>query len=157
MSGIKFLLDTNFVLGLLKATPEVVHIVTTRDLTASSCAYSAVTRMELLGFSGITDDEEKLISSRLSNFTYLSITVEVEDVAIVLRRSRKVKLPYAIIAATARQHNLELLSLDKQLLTLAKDIQSEDKYDLDGLIRSVNEDNSHNEVGFGRPVGKETL
>ena len=63
----------------------------------------------------------------------------------------------AIIAAMARQHNLELPSLDKQLLTLAKDIQSEDKYDLDGLIRSVNEDNSHIEVGFGRPVGKEAL
>ncbi len=143
MSGIKYLLDTNFVLGLLKATPEVVHIVTTRDLMASSCAYSAVTRMELLGYSGITDDEEKLISARLSNFTYLSITLEVEDVAIVLRRSRKVKLPDAIIAATARHHNLELLSLDKQLLTLANDIQSED--------------NSHNEVGFSRPVGKEVL
>jgi len=26
MSGIKYLLDTNFVLGLLKATPEVVAV-----------------------------------------------------------------------------------------------------------------------------------
>lgn len=50
MNGIKYLLDTNFILGLLKATPEVLAVVTDRDLLASSCAYSAVTRMELLGF-----------------------------------------------------------------------------------------------------------
>jgi predicted nucleic acid-binding protein len=157
MSGIKYLLDTNFVLGLLKATPEVVDLVTTRDLMASSCAYSAVTRMELLGYSGITDDEEKLISARLANFTYLPITAEVEDVAITLRRSRKVKLPDAIIAATALQHNLELLTLDEKLLTLAKGVKSEEKYDLDGLIRGINEENSRTEFGFGSPVGKEAL
>jgi predicted nucleic acid-binding protein len=89
---------------------------------ASSCAYSAVTRMELLGYSGITDDEEKLISARLANFTYLAITAEVEDVAIALRRSRKVKLPDAIIAATARHHGLELLSLDRALLSIASQV-----------------------------------
>lgn len=69
MSGIKYLLDTNFILGLLKATPEVLAIVTERDLLASNCAYSAVTRMELLGYPNITSDEERLISDRLSKFT----------------------------------------------------------------------------------------
>ena len=77
MSGIKYLLDTNFILGLLKATPEVLAIVRERDLLASSCAYSAVTRMELLGYPNITSDEERLISDRLSKFTYLSISSEV--------------------------------------------------------------------------------
>jgi len=74
MNGIEYLLDTNFVLGLLKATPEVLAIVTERDLLASNCAYSAVTRMELLGYPNMTSDEERLISDRLSKFTYLSIS-----------------------------------------------------------------------------------
>ena len=121
MSGIKYLLDTNFVLGMLKATPEVLDIVSARDLIASSCAYSAVTRMELLGYAGMTAAEEGLISNRLSNFIYLPITVEVEDLAIALRRTRKVKLPDAIIAATARHHGLELLTLDKGLLSIARE------------------------------------
>jgi Predicted nucleic acid-binding protein, contains PIN domain len=120
MSGIKYLLDTNFILGLLKATPEVLAIVTERDLLASSCAYSAVTRMELLGYPNITSDEERLISDRLSKFTYLSISSEVEDLAIALRRTRKLKLPDALIAATAIHYGLELLTLDQALLAVAK-------------------------------------
>jgi len=120
MSGTKYLLDTNFVLGLLKATPEVIAIVTERDLLASHCAYSAVTRMELLGYPNMTSDEERLISDRLSKFTYLSISSEVEDLAIALRRTRKLKLPDALIAATAIHYSLELLTLDQALLAIAK-------------------------------------
>ncbi len=76
MNGINFLLDTNFILGLLKVTPEVLAIVEVRDLLASSCAYSDVTRMELLGYPNITPDEERLIADRLSKFTSLSISSE---------------------------------------------------------------------------------
>lgn len=118
MSGIKYLLDTNLILGLLKASPEVVDVVASRGLLASSCAYSAVTRMELLGYPNITDSEERVITDRLSKFIYLPITVEIEDLAIALRRTRKVKLPDALVAATARHHELELLTLDKALLTV---------------------------------------
>jgi predicted nucleic acid-binding protein len=98
MSGIKYLLDTNCILGLLKASPEVLDLVSQRALLASECAYSAITRMELLGYPGITAAEEQLIVDRLSKFTYRAITIEVEDGAIALCRARKVKLPNAIIA-----------------------------------------------------------
>lgn len=68
MSGIKYLLDTNFILGLLKSTPEV------------------------------------------------------EDLTIALRRTRKVKLPDALIAAKAIHHGLELLTLDQTLMSVAKPV-----------------------------------
>lgn len=118
MSGIKYLLDTNLVLGLLKASPEVVDMVASRGLLASNCAYSAVTRMELLGYPNMTDGEKRVITDRLSKFIYLPITVEIEDLALVLRRTRKVKLPDALVTATAMHHGLELLTLDKALLTV---------------------------------------
>lgn len=54
MSGIKYLLDTNFILGMLKRTPEVLEVLSAARLTSDQCAYSAITRMELLGFPGIT-------------------------------------------------------------------------------------------------------
>lgn len=118
MNGIKFLLDTNFVLGLLKATPEVVEKVSQMVILASSCGYSSVTRMELLGYPNITSDEERLIADRLSKFTYLPITIEIENLAIALRRTRRVKLPDALVASTAIHHGLELMTLDKALLSL---------------------------------------
>ncbi len=118
MSGVKFLLDTNFILGMLKATPEVLAVLGARPFVADECAYSAVTRMELLGFPGITPQEDSLIRQRLAPLTYLAISLPVEDAAIRLRRSRKIKLPDALIAATALEHGLELLTLDAGLLSV---------------------------------------
>jgi predicted nucleic acid-binding protein len=122
MNGIKYLLDTNCILGLLKATPEVLDLVAQRTLLASECAYSAITRMELLGYPGITAAEEQLIADRLSKFFYRAITIEIEDGAIALRRARKVKLPDAIIAATAIHHGLELLTFDVALLSIVRSV-----------------------------------
>ncbi len=112
MSGVKYLLDTNVILGMLKSSPEVLELLDSKALMASQCAFSAVTRMELLGFPDITSDEDALIRLRLARFTYFAISPDVEDRAIQLRRARRVKLPDAPIAATALCHGLELLSLD---------------------------------------------
>lgn len=112
MSGIKYLLDTNVILGMLKSTPEVLAMVGSADLMAHQCAFSAVTRMELLGYPGITAGEDALIRQRLAQFTYLAISTAVEDKAIELRRSRQVKLPDALIAATALCNGLDLLTMD---------------------------------------------
>ena len=91
MSGIKFLLDTNFILGLLKSQPVVLDEVALRKLSISECGYSAVARRQLLGFPGIS-----------------------------LRQTRKVKLPDAIIAATALCAGIELLTLDKHLQSVVQ-------------------------------------
>lgn len=121
MSGTEYLLDTNFILGMLKATPAVIEVLNTRPLLAGQCAYSAVTRMELLGFPGISLEEEALIRSVLEQFSYLPIDRAVEDMAIQLRRTRRVKLPDALIAATALCYELQLLSMDVGLQSVIRD------------------------------------
>lgn len=121
MNGIDYLLDTNFILGLLKSTPEVMQALQAISPTVSQCAYSAVTRMELLGFPGITANEDALIRSRLARFHYIPINLVVEDRAIQLRRVRRIKLPDALIAASALCHGLELLTLDVGLQSVMRD------------------------------------
>jgi len=54
MSGIKFLLDTNYILGLLKSQPVVLEELALRKIGIGECAYSAITRIELLGFPEIS-------------------------------------------------------------------------------------------------------
>jgi predicted nucleic acid-binding protein len=120
MSGIKFLLDTNFILGLLKSQPSVLAEIDERKLCIFECAYSAITRMELLGFPGIAREEELLIRQKLERLTYLPLTRAVEDIVIDLRQTRKIKLPDAIIAATALCAGLELLTMDKQLQSVVR-------------------------------------
>lgn len=120
MSGNKYLLDTNFILGILKRDPLVLAEVTSRRILADECSYSAITRMELLGFHGIKREEEALIRQKLEHFTYLPLTRDIEDRVIGLRQSRKIKLPDAIIAATALCSGTELLTLDQHLLAVAR-------------------------------------
>lgn len=116
MSGNKYLLDTNSILGILKSNPLELEKLSSRQLLTSECSYSAVTRMELLGFQNITREEESLIKQKLEHLTYLPLTRDIEDVVINLRQSRKIKLPDAINAATAQYFGIELLTLDQHLL-----------------------------------------
>jgi predicted nucleic acid-binding protein len=118
MSGTKYLLDTNFILGILKSNAQALVKLSTRRILAGECSYSAITRMELLGFHRITQEEETLIRQKLEHFSYLPLTKDIEDRVISLRQSRKIKLPDAIIAATALCSGTELLTLDQHLLTV---------------------------------------
>ncbi len=118
MSGIKYLLDTNFILDLLKTGQDSYDLIRGRQIESCQCAYNSVTRMELLGYPGITQEEVLLINQKLSGLMHLPISADVEDVAIRLRRTSKLRLPDAIIAAHALVNGLELLTFDKQLYNL---------------------------------------
>ena len=124
MTGIKYLLDTNFILGILKSEMQVIEALVSRKILAQECSYSTITRMELLGFHRITREEEMLIKYKLQHFSCLHLTEEIENKVISLRKMYKIKLPDAIIAATALYLGVELLSLDHQLLTI---VQTENK------------------------------
>ena len=50
MNGINYLLDTNFILGLLKSNPDTLALINDSRIGLQQCAYSAIARMELLGF-----------------------------------------------------------------------------------------------------------
>jgi predicted nucleic acid-binding protein len=118
VNGIDYLLDTNFILGLLKREERVLETARRLAIKSQACAFSAVSRMELLGFPGITRDEEQLITTRLAMFRYVPISREIEDLAILVRRTRQVRLPDAVIAATGLFLGAKLLTLDQRLLSV---------------------------------------
>lgn len=115
MSGVRVLLDTNFIIGLLKGNIQVVSMLQDRSINLDQCAYSFITRIELLSYPTITDAEIQAITSVLNAMEYLSMTQTIEDLTITIRRQYKLKTPDAIIAATVKVMKLELLTLDRQL------------------------------------------
>jgi len=120
MNGTKFLLDTNIVIGLLKGNEAVSQLLESKRCSLSDCAVSQITRMELLSFPSLVSDEEKAINQFLSAVTVLMMDQTVEQVTINYRRKQGGKLPDAIIAATALNHQLELLTLDKKMAQQVK-------------------------------------
>jgi len=113
MSGIKFVLDTNVVIGLLKGNNEVLNLAEQSALTLSQAGISQITRMELLSFPLLTAEEELAINDFLQNCQICLLDETIEIVAVQLRKSRKLKLPDAIVAATAMVNQATLLTLDK--------------------------------------------
>jgi predicted nucleic acid-binding protein len=116
MSGTELLLDTNVVIGLLKGYAPAVALAETAQLTLDRAAVSQITRMELLGFPSLTEDEEHAIRGFLSGCRVCLLDERIEAEAIRLRRSGGLKLPDAIIAATALIHGYRFLTLDGDLL-----------------------------------------
>jgi predicted nucleic acid-binding protein len=115
MSGIKYLLDTNIIIGMYERSSNVINLFANKRVTINECSYSSVTRMELLGFPEISANEIKIISALLNQMTQLSIDRTIEDKTIDLKQQHRIKLPDAIILATAISHDIELLTLDKKL------------------------------------------
>jgi len=116
MSGIEFLLDTNMVIGLLKGQAAAIALAEQSGLALDQSAVSQITRMELLGYPQLTDDEDQTIRAFLTNCQVRMLDEQVEAQAIALRRSGSFKLPDAIIAATAITASLRLLTLDQGML-----------------------------------------
>jgi hypothetical protein len=115
MSGLKYLLDTNIMIGLYQRNPIVLDLLQTKAAKTNECAYSSITRMELLSYPSITPIEQQAIEFLLAQMNYLAINHSIENKAIEFRRIHQTKLPDSIIAATAKHYGIELLTLDKKL------------------------------------------
>lgn len=116
MSGIRYLLDTCFILEFHKHNTEVLKIISDKNIHRSHCAISVINRLETLGYSNISADDERNLPILLSGFTKISLDLSIENTVIHLRKRHKIKLPDAIVLATALVHRLELLSLDQGLI-----------------------------------------
>ena len=89
-----------------------VHFVKEAASKDAELLISTITRMELLGFPGITLDEEIRVNQFLSIVTKIDLSPEIEDTAINIRRTSRLKLPDAIVSAAAICKAATLVSAD---------------------------------------------
>lgn len=108
MSGSSVLVDTNILIYLFKGNERIYELLKGRDIWVSF-----ITEMELLAFDGHSATELNTIKKFLGQCKIVDINRSIKDTAIDIRRVDKVKLPDAIIAATANYLNVPLLTADK--------------------------------------------
>mgnify|MGYP005845481747 CR=1 FL=1 len=101
----KYLLDSVIVIDHFNGIEAATQFL--QD-NGGECALSVITRAETL--AGFTDETEPLALELLDNFPTLPVTREVADLAARLRRTERWKLPDAIQAAVAMQHELTLVT-----------------------------------------------
>lgn len=71
---------------------------------------SIITHIEVLGFAAIEKDEEKKLKDFISIARIIPLDLKISLKTIELRQKIRIKLPDAVIAATALSHNLTLIT-----------------------------------------------
>ncbi|MCC8419322.1 MAG: PIN domain-containing protein [Rickettsia endosymbiont of Glossina mortisans submortisans] len=70
---------------------------------------SIITKMEIL--VGTSKENQEIIESFFKSFLIINLNEEIAEIAVVLRKENKIKLPDAIIWATAKFTN-SILSVE---------------------------------------------
>lgn len=101
---VKALFDTNILVDYLNAVPEA----RTELRRYREKAVSIITWMEVM--VGAAPDLEAATRSFLNGFDVIAVDEHVAERAVGLRRSRRIKLPDAVIWATAQVHSMLLVT-----------------------------------------------
>ena len=105
--GAGVLADTNTVIDFLdNALPPAANAV----LDANTHGISVNTRIELLGWSGATGDQLTRLANYIDRSEVFPLLEAIILQTIELRRHHRIRLPDAVIAATALVHDLPLYS-----------------------------------------------
>ena len=118
-----YLLDTNSVINYFKGIYEGTARTITDSIINETTFVSVITRIELLGWQFLSHEDQFLINDFISDSIVFSLEEPIIQKTIALRKTHKLKLPDAMIAATAVTHNLQLLTHN------TKDFEN-----IDGLI-----------------------
>lgn len=100
------LLDSNII--IYAAKPE--HSQLRQFIRENLPFVSAVSYVEVLGYSRLSEDERRHFEAFFASATILPISDAVLDAAVGVRRTRKMPLGDALTAGTALVHGLTLVT-----------------------------------------------
>jgi len=108
--GKRFLIDTNIVSKYFQRLLSEEGRNLIRTLNDDAVFISVINRIELLGWNINDDDLEASIKNFVESVSEIPLDESIIVETIKIRKRVKIKLPDAIIAATAIVHGLTLLS-----------------------------------------------
>jgi predicted nucleic acid-binding protein len=117
MNGERYLLDTNAIIALLQGNLRLVQ----RLQTAVWVGISIISQLEFLAFTELSESEYQAFNQFLQRVEIIGLSSEqprlIEQI-IAVRQQYRLKLPDAVIVATAMQAEAALLTGDQQLQNL---------------------------------------
>ena len=96
-----YTLDTNTIVYYLKGEKEAVEFLEKLFLTDSALYISAITEIELFGFSRLSQEEADCIDALIRTLMVIAVDSKVARIAGFVRREYGLKLADSAIAATA--------------------------------------------------------
>lgn len=110
MNGSKIVLDTNVIIFASKQMIDVDAFLNTFD----EFFVSIITFMEVYSYEFSNENEKKLIDALFEGIEVIDVNRNIAEMAIEIRKNKqkRIKLPDAIILATAKFLELPLLTDD---------------------------------------------
>ena len=105
-----YLLDTDFIINYFKGIFKGDARKFIDSVINDTTIISVITRMEILSWKSLNTKDEEIIKEFISDSTIFSLEESIINRTILLRKANRIKLPDAIIAATAIVHNLQLIT-----------------------------------------------
>lgn len=108
--GKRYLIDTNIAIYLLDGNMPTHAISFLEKIIDNEYFISVISKMELLGFDFSDAEKNNIATAFVGEGNLIQLTDDVIEQTIALRKVKRMKLPDAIIAATALTYNLVLVS-----------------------------------------------
>jgi predicted nucleic acid-binding protein len=105
----KYLMDSNAVIDFLTASYSQNGMRFMNQVVNDTVNISVISKIEVLGFNAPANELKKL-THFVSLATILELGDEVVEKTIDLRKQYQIKLPDAVIASTALEHKLILIT-----------------------------------------------
>lgn len=105
-----YLLDTNVVINYLDASIPAQGMKLLNSIVDDEPIISVITKMETLGFNFTSWEEQDITETFINGCTALDINNSIVNKTIAIRKNKKMKLPDAIVAATALVYDLILVT-----------------------------------------------
>ncbi len=118
MNGSRYFLDTNCIINLLNGSSDNLIEVFKK---AEWIGTSIISVLEYLSFANISNEDKNIFTSFISRIDVVDLNhknVRLISKIIKIRQNSKIKLPDAIIVASAIESNSFLMTRDKELLNL---------------------------------------
>ncbi|MEM0992932.1 MAG: type II toxin-antitoxin system VapC family toxin [Bacteroidota bacterium] len=107
--GTKYLIDSNAVIDYLRGSLPAAGMAFMHTVINDIPKVSIITKIEVLGFN-TTPQAYQILSDFFEDALVLALSDEIAQATIELRKNYKIKLPDALIAATALIYNLSVIS-----------------------------------------------
>jgi len=108
MNGNKGVLDSNVIIDASKGIISTQNIVNEYDYLYSSI----ISYVENKGYNYSDNEEKEIVTQILNSVEIVDVNKEIADIAINYRKIKKIKLPDALVLATAKYLNADLLTSD---------------------------------------------
>lgn len=117
MSGNSLLIDTNIIIYILAGRSELAAHIEGRKVFVSF-----ISELEALSYPGLSVDDVRNVQTFISRCSVVGLSEGLKRDTIRLRKAHRMKLPDAIVGATATTLGIPLLTADKRFERLKKEV-----------------------------------